>query len=704
VRRLVVGLAACAALSFPRRAFAYDTNTHFRIAQFAWQTMRLAADEKQRQHVPWKTAPSNDDFLYPDVLGKCDIGDHCRGTSEDEYRAFLKDVGASMRRLNRFMPAVPDATKKPLLAKAHDILPAVWGSPVPCQSPATATVQDFAWHIGSHYRPAIRAAGKVRLDGSCTTGDFAWSGLYRSGVDPLHGALPDDGMGLQGTVFGYLAQQPDNLWGDTILFQAPLYGAYLTNMAALPELALGLAFAAIYCFAQPILSFFGADSDSCFDDGFDAGNRGIMQKLVRSVLPGWDREPAADLVGVWHFIRPGHHGAFNDVPGLDYGEAGPGGAGPGALDTAIRLGSRLLELRLDADASDGDDHYRIRTNEDGQRRADSADYSTTLVADTEFEPVDNLAQYGWAEFQKSVQAGKWNTEGLAYPLHALGDVTVPMHVVGTTGYGHRPYEEWVDNHVRELLLDACKDDDATAAMPCTDEFLRAQIAQSRRILQWARYFRDTTNTDVGVRRLVTKVAEQTLAMVGDTKESWPFCDECSTAWQLANDDTSTLEKIGLGATAASKLALYTHLDSNYYGQYREKIRPLLEMSVGASVALLMKASEGRCTDIGAACGVDADCCTGSCSDGTCRRPSADACADAAECATGQKCGPQGLCCAPDPGSPCDENADCCSGLCDGGTCRKAPLGGVCETTADCGAGICIEGVCATKEMGLPPLE
>jgi len=81
---------------------------------------------------------------------------------------------------------------------------------------------------------------------------------------------------------------------------------------------------------------------------------------------------------------------------------------------------------------------------------------------------------------------------------------------------------------------------------------------------------------------------------------------------------------------------------------------------------------GGCNELGTACNVGADCCSGTCTGGVC----ADAC-------------------APD-GSDCSVGSDCCSQSCNGGVCGAAcaPVGGACGFGTPCCSGTCVSGTCA----------
>jgi hypothetical protein len=700
-KRILACLGVALVISRAGTAHAYNAGTHFRIASFAWQTMRMASDGGLREHIPFELRPAGTSFSFPDERSDCEIGAaRCEGLNEDSYRNFLHELGASRRRLNELAPAVPEARHITVIKKGgsepNDI-----EDEGPCHATPEATrVSAFDWKIGGAYHPAILVNGEFVDSSSCSLQDAPWSGIYRVGTHGTRGlSLPDDGTALQGRVFGYHAQQPDNQWGDTIFRKSPAYGPVLGAAAQAVDGILGFLFVAAACAAALVVSIFGGDVDECVAEGLAAADSVSVERWLKKVLPGWDGEPNDDLVGVWHFIRPNDPGFFNDAPGLDYSHAGPGNGGPGALDQAIRLASGVLWLRLNPTTSNGDDHYFVSTNEDAQEpsRPRGDYYDQTLVADLEFEPLDNLAQYGWARFRESAAAGKWSAEGLAFPLHALGDASVPQHAVGSTAYGHRPYEDWVDFNLSQLLLESCRDDDALSPHACSDAFLRLQIAQARRVLQWAHYFHSRTSSDEGVRRLLTLVAKETLALVGDSPNAWPFCDACSTAYFLDDPDGSLLEKAGVSLV---DLALPSKSEATgRYQEHREDVQKLVEMSVGATIALLVKASQGRCDDLGGGCAAGAECCTGSCEAGVCCRARGGHCGASSECCAGQACNGDGVCCERASGAACKSDGECCTGRCNGGSCCRSPLGGQCDSNADCCNGACEGGVCCTTHAG-----
>ncbi len=76
------------------------------------------------------------------------------------------------------------------------------------------------------------------------------------------------------------------------------------------------------------------------------------------------------------------------------------------------------------------------------------------------------------------------------------------------------------------------------------------------------------------------------------------------------------------------------------------------------------------TGLGSACGANADCSSGFCTDGVC-------CA-VASCGGGKRCTPDGLGCAAPASTSCTAASDCKSGFCANGVCCATKCDGVCE--------------------------
>jgi hypothetical protein len=114
-----------------------------------------------------------------------------------------------------------------------------------------------------------------------------------------------------------------------------------------------------------------------------------------------------------------------------------------------------------------------------------------------------------------------------------------------------------------------------------------------------------------------------------------------------------------------------------------------------------------CEAAGAACGAVEECCgftvnEGACSDGRCCLPDGQPCGAASVCCSGCD-GATGTCggedpCAP-PGAQCQNNDDCCSFNCAGGTCSFVcrQTGENCDGPGDCCTDRCVGGLCACRQ-------
>ena len=197
-------------------------------------------------------------------------------------------------------------------------------------------------------------------------------------------------------------------------------------------------------------------------------------------------------------------------------------------------GSDLIGLSLNAERSHGDDLYG---EYDRVGRGDLA-WQTHTIGHLEWSSLDNLAQYGWDLFKTD---GFKNARGLGWPLHAIGDAAALHHVVGTTSWGHRPYEDYVNAE-------------------------RADLIQGREagIVLAAFYWWSQLRSHGDVRRFITDLAWTTRAPVRFQGE-WAF-----------DDDTSVDYIFG------SKWSAQMH-----YASFREAAGDMLQEGIGATLGFLV---------------------------------------------------------------------------------------------------------------------
>lgn len=101
------------------------------------------------------------------------------------------------------------------------------------------------------------------------------------------------------------------------------------------------------------------------------------------------------------------------------------------------------------------------------------------------------------------------------------------------------------------------------------------------------------------------------------------------------------------------------------------------------------------------CGKNADCCSGSCKGGICLVSGlGGSCTFDADCGqkydspvTAPRCGVTGTCCVPQNGT-CSSPSDCCSGSCTNGTCGCLPKGTTTNDVGSCCSKLAVNKVCA----------
>jgi hypothetical protein len=385
------------------------------------------------------------------------------------------------------------------------------------------------------------------------------------------------GTDFTGTALGFWAQSIDDEKDDTHLTFR------ITNVAglgAVREKAKELTDTGFEVLLLPFVCAWDCLMGSCGSCGADARDlaKGIDPVgQLEGLIPGVFDVSGLDYVGMWHFInmRPGARATNDNHPGLLYEQAGPIGV-PDAVEVAIMAIADISGWSVDYDKSQGVHRYQIQGADDAHPNTlmrNKTEWELTTFAHAVFEPVDNLGFYGWERFRADPLH---KASSLAWPLHAIGDATVPMHAAGTSGWGHRPFEDATENKWKALRF-------ITVAPGLPDPARPDQITQAQRIVrrafEWWRVVRAWRAADSGrgknvpVRDLVTAVARQTYdyamamqTMTGD----WPFNPVMSTTY-LAEKPVAVL--------------YYEGPLSVQYG------RPLIENGVGAILAFLISSVE-----------------------------------------------------------------------------------------------------------------
>jgi hypothetical protein len=187
-------------------------------------------------------------------------------------------------------------------------------------------------------------------------------------------------------------------------------------------------------------------------------------------------------------------------------------------------------------------------------------WQALALGHTEFSPISNLGYYGWQQFI----ANPSSAYALNWPLHAIGDASAPHHVAGTTAWGHRPYEDEVDDLLDTQLLPPPH---SCTLMPGLEDASSPTMdpAQATRILTvgygfWSKYQSQFGQNQLPFREMVLDEAQQAYAL--------------AQAGGVYDDPASLLY-----------LVEPTDADRLYSGR-ADAMRPLLELGTGTMIAFL----------------------------------------------------------------------------------------------------------------------
>lgn len=518
----------------PGTSFAYNWSTHSRVAESAVSIM---------QNLPGAVV------MPP-------------GADPGEWAAFLAAVGAAPARLSILRTGVAYTAPGPPKYEDNPVT----GEPV-CYykegypfNDDSCTSADEAAKCPVYPDDNLNNMGVFRIE------DFRYIPQRSAGPCGLTKSGEPDKV-LQ-KVLGWQAGSPDDNYDDSHLWYRP------TNVGFLGK-AKGWASDAWTTGAGALAAPFVCAWNAIFGDGCDLDDGAKLAKkynpvdYVDSWLPGFGDVSGDPYPTLWHFINvdAGGPSQHNAPPGLVYPDAGP--SYPGVIDVAIMAGAGLSGLSVHASKSDGVDNYG-QFDDDG--RGDNA-WQAYDIGTIDFSPIDNLARYGWDD--KFIAGGSKSARGLAWPLHAIGDATAPHHVAGTSSWGHRPYEDYIDQYFDDLvfLLD--------------DLELPEDAAQRQRILESAFFYWAELKAGAGVQQFVSDLAAETRFLV-DQEGDWPYRDLASVDYHLGGDDAK-------------------HMAVESYRTWNSLIRGHLERAIAASLALLVSASELAIDpgfDPSSKCGID----------------------------------------------------------------------------------------------------
>ncbi|MEO5770329.1 MAG: hypothetical protein ABIS92_18375 [Polyangia bacterium] len=406
-------------------------------------------------------------------------------------------------------------------------------------------------------------------------------GERASGVIPFFQDLPSN---YTGAVLGEWGTGPDDASNDTQLFIRP---TNLILLSTLKSVAIEIVDTALLVVFVPFACAFeligGGDCwDNAIDDARDPAHTfdpvaladdailEIEEQILVRLGDRMDTVFGIPTAGLWHFASvsqspsapPGLIGAgqgdFNVLPGY-HGTAAQIAGGYDSLDVGFIALTDFTGYTLAPDFSDGVANYTLF--EDGRIHTRlPSDWASSGVGHVEFDPIQNLAQYGWKQF-KDPGSGRGGARGLGWVLHAIGDAGQPHHTLGTLGYGHALWERfanltWEQNFHEENLVNHYHH---------LNEIL--EIAY-----RWWKFLDDAENanrhSDLPVREFISAFAVETFSLPATRAAA---ISGISVDYGLSKDDAKV--------TAA------------YNGQGRELLMlGLMRRAVAASLAFEVKAA------------------------------------------------------------------------------------------------------------------
>lgn len=362
------------------------------------------------------------------------------------------------------------------------------------------------------------------------------------------GSGPAPRPDYSGTVLGYWAQYPDTLQSD---FHVGIKPTSTGGMSIIKQalIAAGAAPAATVwvtakCAIDCVESVLSFDLDACkrcCDDAVNSAPNPVRDVVsgIDSLVPIIGDFKADAIVGMSHHLNvPLANKEYDDLSGLLIVNAGPYGI-PGALETLATAIADAAGATVRYDDSDGPKNYEVVNPTDGppgSRHRDAADWEFLPFPHVPMPPVDNLGWYGHEQYS----AGH-GTKYLGYMLHALADASVPMHVTGAFGWGHRPYEDAVTMLHEDLLIGNRR----TEPTRLNASVLPRAQAYYKIISDW-RAANPAQPNGIPVRVLITAVAETTWALTrGDASL---FNDQLSVGYLTPGVDIATQIYTGHSAT------------------------------------------------------------------------------------------------------------------------------------------------------------
>jgi hypothetical protein len=542
-------------------AYAHNAYTHLEMTDYAYRIMVSPPSlaPAPPPPAPAEPGPPGSETAPP-------------GSQLDEYLESLKAAAAKFGKLLSGLPPPPQKSCGPIYEGGSNV-ENTWQNSTPL---AQLPLEQIPHPISADYGQSD----------SC--------GIYLAyNPGPIFPPSPDQNQ-YAGTVLGYYATRPDKGFyaanpdtgdEDVHLYIRPLN---MLGLSVVKEIlgtsvgiAVGTAYVSVKCFlscTESALTFgLAGDCDKCVHDairaGKTAGNKAV--EAVTNLVPGFGDFSDPKFTGMPHHVdnvpqaADADVGSYDSVPGLLIQDAGPE-AIPDPIEVIIMALMDATGATVKYDSSQMPIRYQMSNEQDGApdsilRSKDDWEYLS--AAHTPMTPVDNLGRYGWDRF-RAAPTDPTNLQWLGWPLHAIGDATVPHHVAGTFGWGHRPFEDAASDNLETIFH---KTDISLATGQAMVVLTRSKHYYDE-IQAWRGQHPATDgrpSEDIPLRQLIREVAALTWATSkNQSPGNWPYGALDSTAYV-------TGQNTGRYAAPA----------------YLEKTSQMLNEGIALEVAFLLAASD-----------------------------------------------------------------------------------------------------------------
>lgn len=560
---VLLATAVAATATQARPALAYNTTEHIRHSDQAYQVLNLmrrgAAYAVQAQRLDeegaraGKYAPLS---RCPESICPARACPNADCPDGRQWKRFVAQALAAPAKLDRVRSDLADPDPKLVNESCGNELPKLAPREL-----AMCRVGELSFAARPGWATSPNACF-LRPDYIVGGADQNPYDVARPELGPVLPFFQDLPANLTGAAIGMWSTGPDEAREDTKVWWRPTSTGFLGALREGAHAAADVASTAAVLIAAPFACLYSWWNErNCFDDVRSVVHTahrvgpeivGVVEQNTFGRIDFSGSDVGLPLPGLWHFGHVEREGQFNEVPGMKFVAGGPGGV-IDDLDYTILAATSGFGITLHSEESMGVKRYAPFA--DGAPRT-VGDWIDPPIGLVEFEPVQNLGQWGWTQFRD----GKLGAKGLGWVLHALGDAGQPHHTISGVGWGHAAWERFAN----VAWQPGFREDDVVKHYPDLEQIVAVAF-------RWWKFLDDrqarTGAGDLAVRDLIVAFLRET-AQLPVSRVGRAFRRGVSSS-----DDPSLEESRDLYLSEAPAM------------------KELMQRAIGVSMAFLVKASD-----------------------------------------------------------------------------------------------------------------